>query len=230
MLSRFHTPDARRLMPRQLALDLLQPPQPTLENFIVGRNAEVVDALRRHARGQSTERQIYLWGAPGSGRSHLLHALAHLPDAWCWQPGLSAERAGIALVDDVEHLAEAAQIDLFRLINTVRARPDASCVIAGAAPPAQLALREDLRTRLAWGLVYQVHALDDTEKARALAAHAASLGVTVSEELVPYLLNHLPRDMRTLVAALDALDAYALARKRPLTVPLLRDWLHGEAT
>lgn len=217
-------------MPRQLALDLLQPPQPTLANFIVGRNAEVVDALRRLARGELPERQIYLWGAPGSGRSHLLHALAQEAAAWHWQPGGPAERAGVALVDDVDLLSAAAQIELFNRINAVRQRTDAACALAGAAAPAQLALREDLRTRLAWGLVYQVHALDDAEKAHALAAHAASFGVTVSDELIPYLLTHLPRDMRTLVAALDALDAYALARKRPLTVPLLREWLHGDGT
>ncbi|MFN7778077.1 MAG: HdaA/DnaA family protein, partial [Betaproteobacteria bacterium] len=114
---------------------------------------------------------------------------------------------------------------LFNRCNAVRARSDARCALAGAAPPAQLALREDLRTRLAWGLVYRLHPLDDAEKAAALHAHAAARGATVSDDLIPYLLTNLPRDLRTLVAVLDALDAYALARQRPLTVPLLRQWL-----
>jgi DnaA family protein len=131
------------------------------------------------------------------------------------------------VVDEVERLDAAAQVALFNRINAVRAHVEARCALAGALPPAQLALREDLRTRLAWGLVYQLHPLDDAEKAAALHAHAAARGATVSDDLIPYLLIHLPRDLRTLVAVLDALDAYALARQRPLTVPLLKDWLHA---
>jgi DnaA family protein len=102
---------------------------------------------------------------------------------------------------------------------------DCACVIAGAAPPAHLALREDLRTRLAWGYVYQLHPLSDEEKSAALQAHAASRGVRIDADVFPFLLHQLPRDMRTLVAALDTLDAWALARKRALTLGLAREWL-----
>jgi DnaA family protein len=98
-------------------------------------------------------------------------------------------------------------------------------VVAGPLAPSRLALREDLRTRLGWGLVFQLHPLTDQQKAGALRAHAAATGLTLPEDVLAYLLGRFPRDMRTLVAALDALDAYALARKRPLTLALLRDWL-----
>ena len=97
-------------------------------------------------------------------------------------------------------------------------------------PPAQLPLREDLRTRLAWGLVYQLQPLADAEKAEALRAHAGARGLTLGGEVIDYLLSHLPRDMRTLAAAVDALDAFALAHKRPLTVPLVRQWLAADET
>jgi DnaA family protein len=103
-------------------------------------------------------------------------------------------------------------------------------VAAGAVPPAQLPLREDLRTRLAWGLVYQLQPLADAEKAEALRAHAGARGLTLGGEVIDYLLSHLPRDMRTLAAAVDALDAFALAHKRPLTVPLMRQWLAADET
>jgi DnaA family protein len=211
----------------QLALDLLQPREPTLDNFVAGRNAEAVDALRRLVRGALAERIVYLWGEDGSGRTHLLTALARAPRAAWWSPHTAPDSPGLTLVDDVQRLDAAAQVALFNRLNAVRAQPDAACVVAGALPPAQLALREDLRTRLAWGLVYQLHALTDADKAAALAAHAATRGVTVSDDLIPYMLTHLPRDLRTLIAALDALDAYALARRRALTVPLLREWLAG---
>lgn len=209
----------------QLALDLLQPLQPSLDNFVPGRNREALDALRRAARGDAPERILYLWGEAGSGRTHLLRALADAPRAYAWTPASSPEQPGLALVDDVDALDAAAQIALFNRLNAVRAQADAACVIAGPLPPAQLALRADLRTRLAWGLVYQLHALTDAEKSEALAAHAASRGVTLSADVIAHLLTHLPRDMRTLVAALDALDAYALARKRPLTLALVKEGL-----
>jgi DnaA family protein len=214
--------------PRQLALDLLQPAAPTLANFVAGRNAEAVERLSRLVTGNAGERIVYLWGERGSGRSHLLRALAALTGARTWEPADAPEIPGLTLVDDVEELDDAAQVALFNRLNAVRARADAACVAAGAAPPAQLPLREDLRTRLAWGLVYQLHPLADAEKAAALRAQAGARGLALGSEVIDYLLTHLPRDMRTLAAALDALDAFALAQKRSLTLPLVRQWLAAD--
>lgn len=209
----------------QLVLDLLQPLQPTLDNFVAGRNAAALDALRRLGAQPSATRIVYLWGEAGCGRSHLIAALAATPAAWRWTPAVAPERPGLALVDDVERLDAAAQIALFNRLNAVRAQHDAACVVTGSAAPARLALREDLRTRLGWGLVFQLHPLSDEEKRAALRAHAAATGLALPDDVLGYLLAHLPRDLRTLVAAIDALDAYALERKRPLTPALLRDWL-----
>ncbi|MBK9244862.1 MAG: DnaA regulatory inactivator Hda [Burkholderiales bacterium] len=216
--------------PRQLVLDLLQPAAPTLGNFVAGRNAEALEMLGRLATGSTGERIVYLWGERGCGRSHLLQALAAAAGAGPWRAEDPPDGAGLTLVDDVERLGEAAQIRLFSRLNAVRARSDAACVAAGAVPPAQLPLREDLRTRLAWGLVYQLQPLADAEKAEALRAHAGARGLTLGGEVIDYLLSHLPRDMRTLAAAVDALDAFALAHKRPLTVPLVRQWLAADET
>jgi DnaA family protein len=129
------------------------------------------------------------------------------------------------LVDDVDTLDAQAQVALFNRLNAVRADAACRCVVTGSLPPAQLSLREDLRTRLAWGLVYQLQPLTDGEKAQALATHAASRGVRTEPEVFDYLLRHLPRDMRTLVAALDALDGAALARKKALTLALAKELL-----
>ena len=214
--------------PRQLVLDLLRPAAPTLDNFVAGRNGEALGLLRRLAAGAAGERIVYLWGERGCGRSHLLQALAAAPGARLWQAGDPPEAAGLSLVDDVERLDEAAQIALFSRLNAVRARADAACVAAGAVPPGRLPLREDLRTRLGWGLVYQLQPLGDAEKAAALHAHAAARGLAVGVGVIDYLLTHLPRDMRTLAAAVEALDGFALAHKRPLTVPLARQWLAAD--
>jgi DnaA family protein len=207
--------------PRQLTLDLVKPPKPSLDNFVVGRNAEVVAALRAIIGG-SGEQFVYLWGETGAGRSHLLQALG-LDTSQGEIPPLDADRS-VYIVDDVDSLREPQQQQLFVLLNEIRTGGTARFVAAGNAAPMHLTLRDDVRTRLAWGLVYQVHALSDDEKAQALSAHAASRGLGLPADVVEYLLTHMPRDMRTLVAVVDALDSYALSVKKPLTVPLVRHW------
>ena len=218
--------------PRQLTLDLVRPLTPSLDNFVVGRNAEAVAVLRTIATGRG-EPFVYLWGERGSGRTHLLAALASArPAALAAEDSASPgfdEATRLYLVDDVDTRSAEEQQRLFVLMNEVRANPGAALVTTGGAPPAQLALRDDVRTRLAWGLVYQLHALTDEEKARALEEHARSRGLALSHDVIAYLLNHMPRDMRTLVAILDALDGYALAVKRAITVPLVREWAQGDA-
>ncbi len=96
------------------------------------------------------------------------------------------------------------------------------------APPARLALREDLRTRLALGLVFEVIPLADADKPQALAAFARERGFRLSDDVIAYLLAHGRRDMPSLVATLAALDRHSLATQRGITVPLLREWLQRE--
>jgi DnaA family protein len=212
--------------PRQLTLDLVKPSKPSLDNFVVGRNAEVVAALRAVVIGGG-ERFIYLWGETGAGRSHLLQALG--AEARPGEVSAFDARRHMYVVDDVDLLSELQQQRLFVLLNEIRAAGTARFVGAGSAAPMQLALRDDVRTRLAWGLVYQVHALSDVEKAQALSAHASSRGLALPADVLDYLLTHMARDMRTLVAVVDALDTYALSVKKPLTVPLVRHWAEDAA-
>lgn len=210
---------------RQLTLDLVKPPKPSLDNFVVGRNAEVVSTLRAIADGGG-ERFTYLWGETGAGRSHLLQALRLDSDRVI--PAFDPQQRTY-VVDDVDECDESQQQQLFVLLNEIRAHDTARFVGAGAAAPMHLALRDDVRTRLAWGLVYQVHALSDGEKVQALTAHAASRGLALPVDVVDYLLTHMPRDMRTLVAIVDALDTYALSVKKAITVPLVRLWTNDVA-
>lgn len=196
---------------RQLALDISPPAAPDFDNYIAGANAEALARVRSLAAGSLREAIVYLWGEAGSGRTHLLRAAARANPA-------------LVIADDVEALDEAAQQQLFAAINAAR-DGQAAVLAAGSRPPAQLALREDLRTRLAWGLVYQIKPLTDAEKALHLRAEAARRGLRLSDEVLWYLLNHLPRDLASLNAVLEALDRYSLATKRPLTLPLVREAL-----
>ena len=114
---------------------------------------------------------------------------------------------------------------LFHLFNQVQADPGAALVCAGDAPPLRLSVREDLRTRLGWGLVHELQQLTDDEKAAALRTVAAERGVVLSPDVVPWLLTHRSRDMSALLEQFDALDRHAFERKRPITLPLVREWL-----
>jgi DnaA family protein len=222
---------------KQLALDLAGQPLPTLDNFVAGRNGELLENLRRLAAGQARERFFCVWGRPGSGRSHLLKGVvtalqragAAVACIACG-PGTRLEegldRMDCVALDDVDRLGGEGQIEAFDLFNALRERGGA-LVASASAPPVQLALREDLVTRLAWGLVYQVHALSDDDKARALADHAATRGWPLPREVSDYLLTRARRDMPSLLATLDALDRYSLETRRPVTVPLVRELLEA---
>ena len=129
-------------------------------------------------------------------------------------------------LDDIDRLDAAAQVAAFNLYNALRERSGA-LLASGPTPPAQLGLREDLVTRLGWGLVYQAHALSDGEKVRALTDHAARRGFRLAPEVCDFLLNRVRRDLPSLFAAVDALDRRSLETRRPVTVPLARELLQA---
>ena len=194
---------------RQLTLGISPPPEPSLDNFVPGQNAELLARLRELKEGRLAESIVYIWGEAGCGRSHLLRACA---------------RPGMVVADDVDSLDQPRQIELFHRINEAR---DAGTAVlaAGSAPPARLDLREDLKSRLAWGLVYQVKPLSDQERALYLAGEAERRGMHLADDVVRYLLARVRRDLPSLGAILDRLDRTSLEQKRHLTLPLVREVL-----
>jgi len=198
---------------KQLALGISPPPQPTLDNFVPGANAELLARLRELWSGNAAERIFYVWGEAGSGKSHLLRACA---------------REGLHLADDVESLDDESQIALFNRINEAR-QSGGAVLAAGNAPPAQLPLREDLRSRLAWGLVYQVKPLTDAERAVFLRNEAARRGMRLGDEVIGFLLSRARRDPPSLLAILDRLDRASLERQRQITLALAREVMGAPA-
>lgn len=215
----------------QLLLDIAPDRQPTLDNFVAGRNPELLSALRHALAGSSSERCFYVWGESGSGKSHLLQACVAAAQAAqidaIYAHGSVPPGAAVVAVDDVERLDDAAQIDLFNLYNRMR-DSGGMLLVSGAASPLHLKLRDDLRTRLGWGLVYQAQGLSDEEKAQALAQHAQARGFELPPEVTQYLLRHGRRDLPSLMAVLDALDEHSLRLHRAPSVPLLKEVLQRE--
>ena len=214
---------------RQLLLDFTQAPAPTFANFVAGRNAEPLAAVRAAAAGMR-ERVLYLWGETGAGKTHLLRAFAASREGAFFVRGedyAGTESGGVLVLDDAERLGEERQVALFNAFNE---RAFELIVVSAHAAPKDVALRRDLATRLATGLTYRLLPLTDDEKREALAAHAKARGFALSEEVAAYLLTHARRDMPSLIQALDALDRHSLETGRPITVPLLKAALQPELT
>ena len=221
------------IMAQQLTLDIRPERYPTLDNFVAGANAELVARLRTVAQPRAFD-AVYLWGPGGCGRSHLLQATRAAAEQAGRRVALvAAEEAGAVLpcppgglliVDDIDRLGEAAQVALFRAFNSARLA-GLALLLAGAAPPLELKLREDLRTRIGQAMVYQVKPLSDEEKAATLHSQAGQRGLRVDDEVIGYMLRHTPRDRPSLMAVLDELARASLERKRPVTVPLLKEML-----
>jgi DnaA family protein len=224
-------------MSEQFVLDLSRPEPPSFDNFVAGANREAMAALRALARGESRETGVLLWGAPGAGKTHLLRATAAMAagaraviecatpaDA----PAADALPASALLaVDRIDTAGAAEQARLFTLLNALAAS-GGQWVACAQAPPARLALRDDLRTRLALGLVLEVMPLADADKPLALETYARERGFRLSADVIAYLLAHGRRDMPSLVTTLAALDRHSLATQRSVTIPLLRDWLQRD--
>lgn len=223
------------MQPDQLILELAAPPAPTLENFVAGRNRELVDVLLQLIERRSQERFVYLWGAEGCGRTHLLHAVVnefernrrsavYMVAGAEPEPIHKACAAQLLAVDDVDRLSPQGQIHLFNEFNR-RREADGLLLVSGPLPATRLGLRKDLVTRLSWGLVYRVHELSDEEKALALESRARDLGFELPRDATSYLLHHGRRDLPSLIALLEAVDRVSLAAKRPVSVALLREIL-----
>jgi DnaA family protein len=211
---------------RQLILDIRPDAPAGFDNFLPGPNAEALAAIRELSAKRGTDTVMYLWGESGVGKSHLLQAWASSQNALF--PSLSSplpERPPPHLaVDDVDRRGPEDQIRLFSLINAAR-EGEGVILAAGNLPPAQLAVRPDLATRLAQGLVFRLYGLSDADKAAALQIRAEARGLPLPEEVIRYLLTHSRRDLPSLLALVDDLDSFSLSRKRVASVPLLKEML-----
>ncbi len=220
---------------KQIPLAIGPEPLPTFDSFLPGANAAALEHLRRLAMPSAP---VYLWGASGSGKTHLLRALAHA----CQQSG---QRVGwfnagdaapwpmapdwsLIVIDRCDALDAQAQQAAFALFVEA-ATEGVQVAAAGTLPPVDLPLRDDLRTRLGWGHVFAMQPLGEAETRAALRREADRRGILLSDDVMDHLLTRYPRDLKHLMGLLDRLDEFALARSRAVTVPLVRAMLAEES-
>ncbi len=239
---------------KQLVLDLIPAPLPTFNNFVRGSNGEALEAclsLCKQAAlllkfgagpdantgaslGAHAAKVLYLWGVSGSGKTHLACALRNVqitPDTRLDALLNARPDTSQVVVDDVEKLNDAEQVQLFNEINHANQPGESGCVVVtGCAAPRDLRLRPELTSRLGSGLVFQLHPLTDAEKIEALHAHASTRGFGLRDDVTQYLLRHARRDMASLISFLDALDRYSIETSREITLPLLREMSSPQLT
>ncbi len=219
---------------KQIPLPIGPEPLATFENYLAGRNAAALEHLQSLTMPSAP---LYLWGPPGSGKTHLLRALAYgcrqagrqfgwfgagdmLP--WTLSPDLA-----LVVIDGAQSLDAAAQQAAFALFVEAGTH-GVQVAAAGRLPPVDLPLRDDLRSRFGWGHVFALHALTEPETRAVLKREADRRGILLGDELIDYLLTRFPRDLQHLMRLLDGLDRFALAKGRLVTVPLLRQMLIEE--
>jgi DnaA family protein len=223
---------------RQIALDIGLARGPTLASFCAGPNEPAFKHLQLWT-GSPTRSPVptYLWGPAASGKSHLLKAVAESLreqgaaagwlDAGVADPPEFSDQWSVVLLDDV-HLYTAVQqhaaFNWFVNAQTLQR----GVLAAGAVPPADLKLREDLRTRLGWGHVFQLQVLSEAERRAVLRQAADARGLFLGDDVMDFMLTRFSRDLSSLMQLLEHLDRYALQAKRAITIPLLKSMMEND--
>ena len=226
---------------KQIALDIGLATGPTLASFFAGPNEAVAKHLALWVGAQSSTATrspvpTYLWGTSGSGKTHLLKAarealreqgaIVGWLDASVHEPPAFNEAWAAVLLDDVHLYTAVQQHAAFNWF--VNAQTLARWVLAaGALPPADLTLRDDLRSRLGWGHVFGLQVLSEPERRAVLRQAADARGVFLGDEVMDFMLTRFSRDLGSLMELLDLIDGYALQTKRAITIPLIRSMLEN---
>jgi DnaA family protein len=227
-------------MYKQLPLGVSLRDSASFENYYQGcHQQEVLQCLQAVAEGEG-EPFVYLWGGSGAGKTHLLQAacrygadqdknVVYLPLSevhdYSLEMLLGLEQLDLVCIDDLHRIAGNTiwQNALFDLFNRLRESGSHLVMAADNVPAAVGITLPDLESRLTWGVIYQLHTLDDQEKLKALQLRARGRGVELPDEVAQYLLRRCPRDMHALFELLEQLDYASLAAQRRLTVPFVRE-------
>jgi len=223
--------------PQQLVLDMGLATGPMLDNFLPGPNAQALAHLRLWVGQGGTARSplpIYLWGGSGCGKTHLLQgvraALAKAGQSVGWLDASGSHVAtfdpqwAAVLMDDVHAFDSARQQAAFNWFVNAQAQ-QVAVLASGSLPPADLQLRDDLRSRLGWGHVFGLQALDEAQRRAVLCQQAQARGIVLSDEVVDFMLTRFTRDLGSLMELLNLMDGYALQTQRAITIPLIKSMM-----
>ncbi|AJQ95893.1 DnaA regulatory inactivator Hda [Gynuella sunshinyii] len=221
------------MKPVQLPLAVKLPEPLALEHFYAEGNEELLNSLSGFVGNE--EHLLFIWGESGAGRSYLLQAMCREHNAFYFSfrdtvncdPSLmdGLEQYSLVCIDDVHLLSGKSrwQEAMFSLFNRTR-QLKRQLLLAADVSPGELSLEmSDLVSRFSWGLIFRLHALNDSQKVRALIARSERKGLNLTPEVARYIVTHFPRDVGSLFQMLDTLDLASLTQQRRITIPLIKE-------
>jgi DnaA family protein len=225
----------------QLTLALFDDPYPDLADYIAGPNTLALTALMDWAGGGGPW-CVFVSGAPGSGKSHLVQGALRavddgrertmyvpLRDVLEYGPALldGLDAIDFLAIDDIDAAAgdPAWERALFDLFNRLHAAERRLLMSASNGPRGSRFVLPDLSSRLSSALSYRLEELGDDDKQTLLQQRAARRGLSMPAPVARYLISRLRRDMRALNEIFERIDAASLSSGRELTIPFVRDVL-----
>lgn len=230
------------MQPLQFTLPVTLPEDETLDSFYAAMESPAVSFLKRYLLTPERTAPVYLFGASGSGKSHLLYAacvqaqeqgltsqLLALGDLTELNPRMleNLEQLDVVCLDNIQAIAGDLhwQVAVFDLYNRLVEQGKALIIVANK-PPQDLGITlPDLVSRLHACTSFQLRLLSDDDKQKLLQQKARLRGIELPDEASRYLLNHYDRDIRSLVNILDQLDKASIVHQRKLTIPFIREIL-----
>jgi DnaA family protein len=227
-------------MAKQLLLNIKLNDHAHFENFYFTENALTVHTLKKLSHLK--ENFIYLWGQKSVGKTHLLQACCHTYQnhhspiiyiplkqhrSFSLEILKGLHHIDLVCLDDVDvvstdiHWAEA----LFHCYNSVQQYGKKLIVSASASPKQLPCVLPDLQSRYNHGLTLTLEDLSDIEKIQAIQMRIKNRGLVIHKDVVTFLINHYPRDLKALFNALDQLEEISLRQQRRITIPLIKKWL-----
>ena len=224
----------------QLVLPIRLADHAVFESFLAAGNDALVATLCELA-DRDSDHGCWLWGAPATGKTHLLQAVCeragdravYVPLSLLADAGPAVleglARRELVCIDDLDAVLgdEAWEVALFDLCNQLTDGGGQLAVAASAAPRESTIVLADLASRLSRLAVFSVQPLDDEQRIAALKLRATHRGLDLPDESARYLIKRSRRDMASLYELLDKLDLEALRAQRRLTIPFVRDVLRS---
>jgi chromosomal replication initiator protein len=231
-------------------------PRMTFESFVIGdANHFAHTAALAVAEHPGTYNPLFIYGPPGVGKTHLLHAIGNyvrsygggvtvryttieaFTNAFVWAlHGGDIERfkarfrrTDVLLIDDVQFLESKARTEeeFFHTFNALR-DVESQLVLTSDRLPRNLGgLHDRLRERFESGLVTDIRAPDLATRMTVLRKRAQQDGATVSEEVLETIARRIDGNIRVLEGALIRVVAYASLTREAVTPELATSALDG---
>ncbi len=204
------------------------------ENYLSHENRRAVHLLQQFLNHNLDQTSGYLWGAAGSGKTHLLFAACKQTPSSIYFPLLDlrldpdflegAEQYDLVCIDDVQSIARqlAWERKLFSLFEKMEAHKSL-LLVAANVPPGQLQFElKDLVSRFLGRQIFKLFPASEQDKLQILLDWTARRGMMMDPAVARFILTRHSRDMHSIMRLCERLDRISFERQRRLTIRFLK--------